>query len=261
MKKIIVGLGLGIALLMGDDKVARDVMQKVQDRDSGNNIVADMHMVLIDKNGDKRERFMKSFSLEIGDTTKKAIYFTAPSDVNNTAFLTYDYDSSTKDDEQWMYLPALKKTKRIPSSDKSSSFMGSDFTNSDMTEPNLEDYDYTLLKETQFKGDDVWVIGVKPRTQKVIDETGYSHSEVYVRKDILMPVAGKHYINNSDEVKLFQVAEFKQVKGIWFSTKTSMVTKLGRQTLHQTLLIQNNINMDKQLTEDIFTVRAIEKGL
>jgi len=240
---------------------ARDIMKSVQNRDDGNNIVTDMKMILIDKNGSKRVRDMKSISKEIGDVKKSMIFFTAPSDVKNTAFLTYDYSNEAKDDDQWLYLPALKKTKRIPSSDKSGSFMGSDFTYSDMTDPNLDDYTYKILKETKFKGNDIWIIESTPKSQKTINETGYKKSQVYIRKDILMPVAGKHYLAKGKKIKLFQVRELKKIEGIWFATQTSMITKLGKQTIHKTLLIQSDLKIDKSLKESNFSVRAIEKGL
>ena len=62
------------------------------------------------------------------------MFFLSPADVKDTGFLTYDYDEEGRDDDQWLYLPALKKTKRIASGDKSGSFMGSDFTYADMTD-------------------------------------------------------------------------------------------------------------------------------
>ena len=121
-------------------------MEKVQARDDGDNVVTNMQMQLIDKNGHKRIRNMKTYSKDKGDDELKMIFFLSPSDVKNTAFLTYDYANENKDDDQWLYLPALNKTKRIPSSDKDSSFMGSDFTYNDMTKPNLNDYNFKILK-------------------------------------------------------------------------------------------------------------------
>jgi hypothetical protein len=240
---------------------ALEIMQKVEARDTGNNLVLDMKMILIDKNGSKRIRSMKSFRKEIGDTTKQMIFFTAPSDVNNTAFLTFDYSDETKDDDQWLYLPALKKVKRIPSSDKSGSFMGSDFSYSDMTDRDLEAYTFKLIKEVNFKGTPTWLIESTPKTQKTIDETGYSKSQLYVRKDNYIPIAAKHFVAGSKEYKLMQVHELKLIDNIWFSTKMSMTTKQGKQTLHKTLIQQDNISVDARMKESSFGVRSLEKGL
>ena len=105
----------------------REIAQRVHDRDDGKTLSQDMTMILIDKNGKKRVRKIKTFSKDFGKDTYRIMFFLSPADVKDTAFLTYDYDDPNKDDDQWLYLPALKKVKRIPTSDKSSSFMGSDF--------------------------------------------------------------------------------------------------------------------------------------
>jgi len=141
-KKILFLLGMGATLLstpsMADDANARAIMEKVDARDDGKTLEQDMLMVLIDKNGKERTRDLKSYSKDFGADEHKTLFFKSPSDVKNTAFLTYDYDDASKDDDQWLYLPALKKVKRIPSADKSSSFMGSDFSYFDMTDRDLE---------------------------------------------------------------------------------------------------------------------------
>ena len=101
-------------------------MEKVNARDVGERSISEMEMILIDKKGNKRVRKLKTYGLEQGKDSKSLMFFISPADVKNTGFLTYDYDESGKDDDQWLYLPALRKTKRIASGDKSGSFMGSD---------------------------------------------------------------------------------------------------------------------------------------
>ena len=74
----------------------------------------------------------------------------------DTGFLTYDYDDPVRDDDQWLYLPALKKTKRIATGDKSGSFMGSDFSYADLTSRELDRYDFRLMKQAEVNGVAVW---------------------------------------------------------------------------------------------------------
>ena len=264
MKKIFISTVLWVglcALLVADDKIARDIMQKVKDRDTGKSSIASMQMILIDKQNSKRVRTTTQYSLNQKNMSKKIIFFTSPSSVDGTAFLVYDYDGKDSQDDQWMYLPALKKTKRIPASDKSASFMGSDFTNADMTEPELSNYNYALLREDVFKKIPVWVIEATPRNQKIVSETGYKKSEMYIRKDIYMPIAGKHYLANSDKYKLYQVGDFKKINGIWFGSLVSMTTKQGKNTLHQTILKMTDIKVNEPIKDEFFSVRSIEKGL
>ena len=263
MKKILLILGIGATLLLANS--GRDIMQKVLDRDDGDDIVTNMQMQLIDKNGNKRVREMKTFSKDKGDDELKLIFFLSPSDVKNTAFLTYDYKDDDKDDDQWLYLPALNKTKRIPASDKDSSFMGSDFSYSDMTEPNLDDYTFKILKESVIKRKSgkvkVWQIEALPKTQKTIDETGYTKTIAYVRQDNYMVVRAKYYLKKANRVKYMDVKEIKKIDGIDVATKAIMTTKQAKRTLHKTILIQTDVKMNQNLKENFFTTRTLEKGL
>ena len=245
---------------------AREIMDLVDSREDGVSSSATMTMVLIDSKGKKRTRTMKTFSKEVDEyITHSATFFLTPSDVKNTAFLTYDYSGENKDDDQWMYLPALKKTKRIPSSDKDASFMGSDFSYSDMTDKELDDYDYTVIKETSIKRKDakvpVWVVESVPRTQKTIDETGYKKSTLYIRKDNYVLVRAKFYLQKANRVKYLDVRKLEKINGIWVPTQTTMTTKQGKKTLHKTILMQTDMKINIDISNDIFTIRAIEKGL
>ncbi|MEA3353898.1 MAG: outer membrane lipoprotein-sorting protein [Campylobacterota bacterium] len=274
MKKILLTLGLSASLLLAQS--GRDIMEKVQQRDDGDNIITNMQMQLIDKKGHKRVRDMKTYSKEEhsatkgttdanGEVEKKMIFFLSPSDVKDTAFLTYDYKSDEKDDDQWLYLPALNKTKRIPASDKDSSFMGSDFTYNDMTEPNLDDYTFKILKESVVKrksgNEKVWLIEVTPKTQEVIDETGYLKSIAYVRQDNYMVTRAKYYLKKAKRIKYMDVKKVEKIDGIDVATITTMTTKQKTRTLHKTILLQSNIMMNQELKEDIFATRTIQKGL
>ena len=122
----------------GESPTAREIMELVDARDTGDNSTQDMEMILIDKNGSKRERKIRALGRDVGEDTQSIMFFLSPADVKDTGFLTYDYDADDKDDDQWLYLPALKKTKRIASNDKSGSFMGSDFSYSDMTDRKID---------------------------------------------------------------------------------------------------------------------------
>ena len=242
-----------------------EIMQKVLNRDDGDNIITNMQMQLIDKSGTKRVRNLKTFSKDIGVDTKSMIFFLSPSDVKNTAFLTYDYQDENKDDDQWLYLPALNKTKRIPSSDKDSSFMGSDFTYSDMTDPVLSDYTFTILKESIVKrksgNTKVWIIQAVPNTQKVIDETGYLKRIVYVRQDNYMVTRAKYYLKKAKRLKFMDVKKVEKIDGIDVATITTMVTKKNKRTIHKTILIQSDVKMNQNLDEDMFSTRTLQKGL
>lgn len=245
---------------------ARDIMEKVDARDDGSSLISTMQMTLIDKNGKKRIRQMLTFAKDIdANTEHKTIFFLSPSDVKNTAFLTYDYSGDDKDDDQWMYLPALKKTKRIPASDKDSAFMGSDFTYADMTDKELDDYTFKLIKESKIKRKDgahsVWVIESLPVSQLVIDETGYTKSILYVRKDNHMLTRAKFYLKKASRLKYMDVRKLQKIDNIWVAMQTTMTTKQGKKTLHKTILSNSDVEMNPTIDDAMFSIRTIEKGL
>jgi len=111
-----------------DDPRAREIMERVDARDDGDDQTSRLDMILIDKRENQRVRELLSFAKDVGEDTYTMLFFLSPADVKDTGFLTYDYDDESRDDDQWLFLPALRKTKRIASGDKSGSFMGSDFT-------------------------------------------------------------------------------------------------------------------------------------
>ena len=124
---------------------ALEIMQRVDARDDGDNMTARQEMILIDKNNHRRVREMTIFAKDEGRDTRRLLFFLSPPNVKHTGFLTYDYNSGDKDDDQWLYLPALRKTKRIASSDKSVAFMGSDFSYADMTRRLISEWKFKIL--------------------------------------------------------------------------------------------------------------------
>lgn len=261
---LLMGLTLGLSLittnLLADDAKARGIMEKVDARDDGQTLEQDMKMVLIDKNNKQRVRDIKSYAKDFGEDTHQIMFFKSPADVKNTSFLTYDYDVSSKDDDQWLYLPALKKVKRIPSADKSGSFMGSDFSYFDMTDRDLEDYDFKLIKETKVRGNDAWIIESTPRNKKVIKESGYSKTMAIVRKDNYMVVRAINYMKNGKK-KYLDLTKIHKQNGIWVVDEMTMTTKKGKTMTHKTALKFNNIKVNNALKDDLFTTRRLEKGL
>ncbi len=265
MKTMKYVLAMTIALLAAQSAFAamsaHEIMQAVDDRDDGDNRVSDMKMVLIDKNGSQRVRTIRSYEKDKGEDSQRIMFFLSPADVKDTAFLTYDYDAYEKDDDQWLYLPALRKTKRIASSDKSGSFMGSDFNYSDMTRKNLDAYDFKLLKEDEVRGTKVWLIEALPKTRKEIEESGYTKSIAFVRQDNFVLVRAVHWVNEGNRLKYLDVSRLEQIDGIWTVLEMSMTTKKGQATLHKTEISFDNVKYNQDLSEQMFTIRRLEKGL
>jgi hypothetical protein len=244
-----------------DDPRARAIMEKVDARDDGDNQTADMEMILIDKRGNQRVRKIATFSKDKGPDELRLMFFQHPADVKDTSFLTYDYDDPDKDDDQWLYLPALRKTKRIASSDKSGSFMGSDLNYSDMTDRNLEDYDFTLKKEMDVKGVKTWLIESIPRSKKVVKETGYKKSFIFVRQDNYVVIRAVNWVKDGGYLKYVDVRRLELIDGIWVASETHVTQKKDKRTVHKTILKLNRVKFNQKLDYELFTIRRMEKGL
>lgn len=251
----------GATAVRADDPKAREIMQRVEDVDQGDNRTALMEMILIDKQGKERLREIQTYQKDKEEDTYRLMFFRHPADVKDTAFLTYDYDAPEKDDDQWLYLPALKKTKRIASSDKSGSFMGSDLNYADMTSRNLDDYDFTLKKEMEVRGRKVWVIASVPRSKDVIDETGYTQSLLFVRQDNYFVVRGIQWVKDGGYLKYVDVKQLEQIENIWVATEMHITKKHGKSTVHKTILRLHDVKFNQPMTYDLFTIRRMEKGL
>ncbi len=261
---ILLVFAFAVPYSFADDPEARAIMEKVDARDDGDNQVSDMEMILIDKKGKERIRKIHAFSKDKGEDTLKLMFFQHPADVKDTAFLTFDYDDPDKDDDQWLYLPALRKTKRIASTDKSGSFMGSDLTYSDMTSRNLEDYDYAFYekaKEKEVKGIKTWVIWSVPRSKDVIKETGYEKSLLFVRQDNFFVIRALHWVRDGGYKKYMDIKKLDLIDGIWMATEMHVTKKKGKNTVHKTILNLSNVKFNQGLEFDMFTVRRMEKGL
>lgn len=241
-------------------QTAREIMEKMDARDDGDNAVTNLEMTLIDKQGDTRVRRIVSYTKDKGRDMQRIMFFLEPADVRGTGFLTYDYYSGEKDDDQWLYLPELRKTKRIASSDKSGSFMGSDFSYVDMTRRVLDEWTYRILKEDEVRGAKVWVIEALPRDDTVRDRYGYDKSVIFVRQDIFLGVRAVHWLRDGGKLKYFDMKQVEQIDGIWMGTELDMKTTKGGETLHRTVMRFSNVRYNQALDDELFTVRRLEKG-
>jgi hypothetical protein len=160
----------------------KQIMQKSQDAMvlTGSESVA--KLVINDGKGNQRVRKFTSAvkSDAAQQVTKTIMKFLEPADVKGTAILTFDYDK--KNDDMWLYMPALRKTRRIVSGEKGKNFMGSEFTNSDITKPAIDEYAYKVLGEEKIDNNDCWKLEVTPATKAIADEYGYSKKISWVSK-------------------------------------------------------------------------------
>jgi hypothetical protein len=237
-----------------------EIMERVDARDDGDRAVQDMQMLLIDQSGSTRTRRLRMWRRDVGKDVQTILFFLAPADVKDTGFLTYDFDDPDKDDDQWLYLPALKKSKRIATADKSGSFVGSDFSYADLTKRPLERYDYQLVETGEQDGVPVWQVEAVPNNPAEIDETGYTKIRYVVRQDNAVVVSADFTLRRGGRLKHYAVKRLEQIDNIWVATSMQMATRKGDVTLHETQLELEHVRFGQPMDDSRFSVRQLEKG-
>lgn len=246
---------------LSQDLDGSEIMRHVYARAVGDTVVGTVEMILVGSDGKQRVRKMKTFIKRYGEQTKRIVFFLAPSDVRGTALLTHDYSSTDKVDEQWIYLPALHKTKRISAGNRSGSFMGSDFSYGDMTQKALESYSYQLLKEQKLGQHAVWVIEAVPKDEETIDLYGYTKSLLIIRQDNFVIIRAVHWLKNKNTLKYNEVTRLDKIDNIWVPMEVQAKTVKNGKTVHQTLLRNTDIEVNKPVEDELFTKRRLEQGL
>ena len=242
---------------------AKKIMLAVNAQPDGDKVKARMVMVVKDSQGREKKRVVQSKSIDFKDGTKQLLMFEAPADVRNTGLLSIDYDDGGKDDDQWLYLPSLRKSTRISSSDKSGSFMGTDLTYADMTEQDPNTYDYKMLDANATVGGEAcWKIEARANTPKVKKETGYVKSVMWVSKEKLVPLQVKNWVRDGKKIKYIKFKDIKQVDGIWVAHKILAQTKRGKQVESKTLIAYKSFKLNQSdVQASDFNQRQLEKGL
>lgn len=214
-------------------------------------------MTLINDKGEERVR--KTLGLtklaKNGIDNMRIIRFLSPPDIKRTAILTIEHYND--DDDMWIYLPALKKVRRLVANNKKDSFVGSDFSYGDIISVKIDDYIHKLLKEEKVDGHDCYVIESLPKDEKVGRDNGYGKKVTWISKNSLVEMKVEYFDLQNHLLKVQEVSEIKQVDNDrWLALRRLMT---NRQTGHRTLLIFQNLQINKGITEDIFNPRELER--
>ena len=178
---------------------------------------ADTKMILKDGKGESFTRELTIKVLEGKSHDKTMIIFSSPADLKNTALLTY-WDRSQN--VQYLYLPSLKRTKRILGSNQSSPFVGSEFSYEDLVPVTLSQFQYKFMKTTKYKGKPHFVVELRPK----FSDSGYKRKVAYVEKKRYLVSKMKLYNRANQHIKTLTIDKFKQYKGRFWLPKKSKAT-------------------------------------
>ncbi len=223
-------LGLSAGLTVADEAVDKGLAIAIEAdlRDQGfGDSQSTLQMILRNKHGDQTTRQMRSRALEVADDGDKSlIIFNDPADVKGTAFLSFSHKEA--DDDQWLYLPALKRVKRISSSSKSGPFMGSEFAYEDLSSQEVEKYTYRYLRDESFDGRDHFVIERIPADKK----SGYKRQNVWIDHDQYRVWKVEYFDRKNSLLKTLVFNEYNQyLDKHWRASLLDMVNhQTGKST-------------------------------
>jgi outer membrane lipoprotein-sorting protein len=241
---------------------ARAILKEAFGSQRGEKTASRMKMSIKDGSG-TRERMMSVRTARKSDGWKTLILIEQPEDVRNTGFLSMQYVANDKSDEQWLYLPKLHRVARVPSSGKSDPFVGSDFSISDLSQQEVDDFDAKLVSASVKVGDEeCWLIESTPRTQVIREETGYEKTQLWISKSKLLPIQIKASVIGGKKTKYFKAMDIRKVDGYWTPYRMQMRTMDGSTAASETVLdVLNADNQGKDVAESDFTVARLEHGV
>lgn len=216
-------------------------------------------MTIIDDRGRERVRKIASVTklYDNGETEKRLIRFLSPPDVKGTGLLTFDYES--RDDDMWLFMPALRKTRRIVSTEKAKNFMGSEFTYADMTPPILDDFSYELVGEEDVEGIPCWKIEMIPVDDDVADENGFSKRVTFIAQQDFVIRRAVYYDLDGELQKELTVEEVREVDPENHKYRPMRMLMVNRQNGRQSILNVDEIQFNPDVKDEFFTTRYLER--
>lgn len=230
------------------------IVTEADKRETGfGNTSAAMQMTLINRKGKKSVRNLRSKVLEQADQGDKSLsIFDEPADVKGTAMLTHSHGLDP--DDQWLFLPALKRVKRISSKNKSGPFMGSEFAFEDLGSQEIEKYSYKLLGEEQVDGEDMYKVERIPQYK----HSGYTKQIAWMDKDELRTRKVEYYDRKKSLLKTLIFSDYKKYEDkFWRAHKMHMK---NHQTKKETELVFNNYKFnDATVKNSDFVSNALKR--
>jgi len=234
-------------------KKGRLIAEMADCRDTGwVNQKADMLMILRNRKGDETERKVRVRTLEVaGDGDKGLSIFDTPDDVKGTAVLTWSH--SQKADEQWIFLPALKRVKKISSKNKSGPFMGSEFAYEDIASQEVDKYTYEYLRDEEFNGVKCYVVKRYP-TYKY---SGYKYQIGWIDQEHFNGQKIDYYDRKGALLKTLEFKKYRQYLGEYW--RTGQMVMENHQTGKGTTLQWRNYQFGNKYSDRDFDRNTLKR--
>lgn len=231
---------------------ARRIMEGVYKQDTSHDATWYATLDTVDKKGNVRRKKFSFRRIGSFGNSKTLVRFTDPVEVRGVGLLSFNQRGANE--RQWMYTPAIQRVRRIAPQERARRFLGTDFSNEDMAERVLEDFEYRMLNENEpIDGRATCKIEVKP-----IDpgRSQYSYLYVWVARDFPQAVLAEYYDQSGQQVRVMKANRIEKISGIWIARQIEMSSPLEGT---KTILSIDEVVFNSGLKEYLFTQQSLEK--
>jgi hypothetical protein len=220
----------------------------------------DATFVLSGADGQARERKAQGFSRlnEDGVNSARLTRFTAPANIAGTAILSIE--NSDREDDVWVYLPALRKVRRLAAADKRDSFAGTDFSHGDVIGYKVAAWTHTLLRQEALQGNDCAVIESLPASDEIKQSTGYGRRVSWVRLDNGVTVQGELYDEHNELLKRYYARDLKEVDAATHHWQPMELEMKNVQSGHASVIRYEHFAVGVELPAKTFSSRALDRA-
>lgn len=234
------------------------LLEQVRDRDDGDDRRSRMILEQTMSDGFVRERELLMLEKKFGAERKAVLYFTAPADTAGTGILMFSYEEvSGKDDDQWLYLPALRQSRRIATNSKEGPFLGTDFSFADIERLRVNDYLYEDQGTAEINGRTLQKIAAHTANGLENPRTGYSQRVIYVDAERQLIMRDEFY-REGRHIKTFEVTGLKEIDGYWTVTEAVMTNHVEGGF---TRLLRKETTYNVGIADRLFNERTLRSGI
>ena len=243
--------GLGFAQT---SRTGLEVMTNVFERPQPDDMDGGLTMTLENARGNQRVRSVRQYVARFDGVEKKLLFFTAPADVRDTAFMNWTYDDRSTPDDQWIYLPALRRVRRISAEKKNDSFMGSDFTYEDLSERHPAIDTHRVTRTETMDDRTVYVV------ESVLEAgtSAYGRTVSWVADGIWIGLRREFYDRAGNLLKTLEIEEYREIDGFWTISRMTMTNAASG---HSTTMELAGLRFNTGIEESTFTERTMTRGI
>jgi outer membrane lipoprotein-sorting protein len=232
-------------------------MDKVLKRDNGDDAYSNMRFNIIYPGGKEKVRDTKWMWIDLdgkgGMDEKFMFFFLSPPDIKDTAFLSWNYEKYDKDDDQWVYLPAIRKTRRIASSSKHDFFFGTEFNYSDLNTRDLNEDTHSFIRTEIFQDIECHIVESIPKDKK----DAYSKIVAWVDPESWVSLKVEFYNKKGEHLKT-ELIEWEVIQDLWTATKLIMDNHLNG---NRTVVTIEGVHYNNGFKETLFHERTLKRGV